>query len=192
MMRSYSFVLVMLCVAGSFTSAQVLSHVNFSAGAGFSVPQYQAGDALDTGWNVNFRGGVNVSPQLAADLDFTYNRSNLNAATLARLGEPNGDASIWSLTFNPVIKLAPSRNSVQPYITAGYGLYHRNVTLTQPAVVPALVCDPFFGFCITTPVGVNQVVASNSTLKTGFNAGLGFNFRLGDRRAKIFTEARYH
>jgi hypothetical protein len=71
-------------------------------------------------------------------------------------------------------------------------LYHRNVTLTQPAIVPTVVCDPFFGFCFPASVGVNQVVASNSTLKSGFNAGGGFDFRLGEHRMKIFTEARYH
>jgi hypothetical protein len=39
---------------------------------------------------------------------------------------------------------------------------------------------------------VDQVVASNSTLKPGFNAGGGIDFRIGSGRMKVFTEARYH
>jgi opacity protein-like surface antigen len=172
-------------------SAQVTEHFNFGGGAGFTVPTGRVGRSLDTGWNINLRGGVNVSHQLAADLDFTYSHSDLNSVTLARFKEPAGSVSFWSLTFNPVVKFATERIS-QPYITAGYGLYHRNLTLTQTTTIPTVVCDPFFGLCFPASVGVDQVVASNSTLKTGFNAGGGFDFRLGERRTKLFAEARYH
>jgi opacity protein-like surface antigen len=180
---------VLLCC---ISSAQIQERFNFGGGAGFTVPTERAGNSLNTGWNINLRGGVNIFPQVAADLDFTYNHSNLNNATLARFNEPNGNVGIWSLTFNPVVKLAHKESKIQPYVTAGYGLYHRNLTLTRPAVVGTLVCDPFFGFCFPATIGVDQVVASNSTLKTGFNAGGGFDFRLGHFPVKVFAEARYH
>jgi opacity protein-like surface antigen len=173
-------------------SGQVEERFNFGGGAGFTIPTERAGDSLNTGWNLNLRGGYNLSRQIAADLDFTYSHSNLNDATLARFGEPNGGVGTWSLTFNPVVRLAPTHSHIEPYVTAGYGLYHRNLTLSQPAIVPTVVCDPFFGFCFPANVGVNEVVASNSTYKGGFNAGGGIDFRLGQRRLKLFTEARYH
>jgi opacity protein-like surface antigen len=189
-LRTATFVVVFLL--SSFSFAQVEEHFNFGGGAGFTVPADRAGNSLNTGYNLNLRGGWNVSSFVAADLDFTYNHSGLNDATLARFGEPGGSVGIWSLTFNPVVKLAPSTSRVQPYFTAGYGLYHANLTLTQPSIVPTLSCDPFFGFCTQTAIGVDQVVASNSTLKSGFNAGGGFDFRVGHGRMKIFSEARYH
>ncbi|HZR56370.1 MAG TPA: outer membrane beta-barrel protein [Terriglobales bacterium] len=179
---------VLLC---SFSSAQVQQRFNFGGGAGFTIPTGRAANSLNTGWNINLRGGLNVSSHLAADLDFTYNHSNLNDATLARFNEPDGGMGIWSLTFNPVVKFAPKESRVQPYATAGYGLYHRNLTLSRPSSVGTFICDPFFG-CFPAVVGVNQVVASNSTLKTGFNAGGGFDFRLGQHAVKLFAEARYH
>lgn len=37
-------------------------------------------------------------PHLALDLDFNYNRWNLNNAALARYGEPNGYTTIWSFS----------------------------------------------------------------------------------------------
>lgn len=188
---------VVLCatftaILTALSSAQISQRFNFSAGGGVTVPTDRAGRALNTGWNVNFRGGVNVSRYLLADLDFTYANMRFNDATLATFNEPNGGIGTWSLTFNPVVKLAPPHSKIQPYITAGYGLYHMNFTLTRPASVPTVFCDPFFGFCFPGTVGVDQVVASDSTYKGGFNAGAGFDIPLGQSRVKIFTEARYH
>lgn len=39
---------------------------------------------------------------------------------------------------------------------------------------------------------VDQVVASFSTYKPGFNAGGGLEFGIGSSGLKLFTEARYH
>jgi Outer membrane protein beta-barrel domain len=169
-----------------------LQHFTFGAGAGFTMPTEHASDILNKGWNFNLRGGYNVSPQFAPTLDFTYTHSNLNSATLARLNEPNGDMGVWSLTFNPVFRFATSHSKVVPYFTAGYGIYHRNTTLSRPAIVQTFICDPFFGFCSPAFIGVNQTVASNSTVKPGANGGFGFEVPVGSRGVKIFAEARYH
>ena len=66
------------------------------------------------------------------------------------------------------------------------------MTLSQPTIVPTLVCDPFFGFCFPANVGVDQVVAPDSSYKGAFNAGGGLDLRLGQRRLKLFAEACYH
>jgi len=170
-------------------AAQVEEHFNFSGGAGFSVPTDAAGRNLNTGWNFDLRGGYNLA-HLSADVDFGYNYWNLTSAALARFGEPGGYNSIWSLSFNPVYRFAP-KSKADVYTTGGFGLYHRNLTLTRPATENVLVCDPFFGFCFPAVVGVTEVVASSSTYKGGFNLGGGVEFRLGDRRTKVFSEARY-
>jgi hypothetical protein len=135
---------------------------------------------------------VNITDYVAADLDFTYNHFAVNQTALARLGEPDGSVGLWSLTFNPVVKLTSSKSFARPYLTGGFGLYRLNLTLSQPTTVPAIVCDPFFGFCYTTAVGVNQVVFSNTTYKGGLNAGAGVDFRLGQHKASLFAEARYN
>lgn len=175
-----------------FCSAQILDKWNFGGGAGVSIPTDRAGKRLNTGWNINLRGGYNLASFLATDLDFTYQHSRLNDATLAEFNEPDGTSSMWSLTFNPVVKFARPSAKLVPYATAGYGLYHRDLTLTQPTTATELVCDPFLGFCFPATVGVNQVVASYDTYKAGWNGGGGLDFGLGDHRAKLFVEARYH
>lgn len=191
-MKLYASALIVILsvlLAGK-SSAQTTRHLNFSAGGGFSVPFDRAGHDLDTGWNLDFRGGYNATRHLALDLDFNYNRWDLNSTTLARYGEPGGYTTIWSLSFTPVYRLFP-RKRLDVYAFGGPGLYYRNLSLTQPTFVSSLFCDPFFGYCYPTTVGVSQVVASFSTYKGGVNVGTGVEVRVGGSRLKAFGEARY-
>jgi opacity protein-like surface antigen len=166
------------------------SHIDLGVGGGFTEPQSRMGNDVDMGWNFDVRGGYKASSHLALDLDFNYNRWNLNSAALARYGQPSGYTSIWSLSFTPVLR--GSRHwHVSPYVFGGPGLYYRNLTLTQPALVNTIYCDPFFGFCYPATLGVDQVVASATTYKMGFNLGAGLEFPLGDSHLKVFGEARY-
>lgn len=166
------------------------SHIDFGVGAGFSEPEGRAGNDVNTGWNFDVRGGYKPSRNLALDLDFNYNRWNLNSVALARYGEPNGYSTIWSFSFLPVVR-APQYWHIRPYAMAGPGLYYRNLTLTQPGLINSVFCDPFFGFCYPATFGVNQVVASSTTYKMGFNGGAGLEIPLGPSHLKAFGEARY-
>lgn len=166
------------------------SHIEIGAGAGFSEAFGRAGNNVDTGWNFDVRGGYKASHNLALDLDFNYNRWNLNNAALARYGEPGGYMQMFSVSFLPVLRGSP-RWHAAPYVFGGPGVYYRNLTLTQPTTVNTIFCDPFFGFCTPTSVGVNQVVASSTTWKGGVAAGAGLEFRLGQSNLKLFGEARY-
>jgi opacity protein-like surface antigen len=185
------FVLAMCFLLVIRVSAQDDRWFNLGGGAGFSLPTSDTSASLNTGWNVGVRGGLNVTPHFLADLDFTYNQWDLTRSALARFAEPNGHADVWSLTFTPVVRFAP-HSPVDAYILGGYGLYHRGLTITRPANATAIFCDFFFGFCFPTVVTVDQVVASFSTYKGGFNAGGGLEFRLGSTGLKAFGEARYH
>jgi opacity protein-like surface antigen len=164
---------------------------NISGGAGFSVPRARAGSNINTGWNLDVRGGYNISQYFLADLDFGFNRWTLNSSALARAAQPGGYADVWSLTFAPVVRLSP-HSTVDFYVVGGAGLYHRGLNFTQPALFTTLTCDPFFGYCYPVTVTGNQVVASFSTYKFGYNAGAGLEFRLGQTGWKAFTEARYN
>jgi len=164
--------------------------LDLGVGGGFTEPAGRAGSNLDTGWNFDVRGGYRASENVALDLDFNFNRWNLNSAALARYGEPGGYSTIWSVSFNPVLYGSPHWH-ISPYVTGGPGLYYRNLSLTQPGLVNSFFCDPFFGYCFPATVGVNQVVASATTYKMGFNAGAGLQFPLGHSPLKIFGEARY-
>ena len=74
-------------------SAQDHPRFNISAGAGVSIPTSDASANLKTGWNFVVRGGVNVSRDLLADLDFSYNHFSLTNAALA-----NSDSQLAMVT----------------------------------------------------------------------------------------------
>lgn len=186
----FALVLPLILFALAASSVAQWSRVNFSAGAGFTVPAESASNRVDTGWNLDFRGGYNATRHLALDLDFNYNYADLNHAALLRFAEPGGHVSIWSLTFNPVYHFMKPRSRFNAYVTGGYGLYHRDLTFTQPVLVNTFFCDPFFG-CFPASYTTNQVIASFDTYKGGFNAGGGIEYRLGESRVKLFAESRY-
>jgi hypothetical protein len=190
--RRVWLVSLVLAVAPLLATAQEnqWSHISFSAGGGFTEPQGRAGNNVDRGWNLDFRGGYKPSPHVALDLDWNYNRWDLNSGALARVGEPGGYMQIWSLSFLPTLKGSPHWH-VSPYVMGGPGLYYRNLSLTRPGLVNTFFCDPFFGFCYPATVGVNQVVASSTTYKMGVNAGAGLEARIGESQLKVFGEARY-
>lgn len=178
------------CLFGFGSASAQRSHIDVSAGAGFGEPESRAGSDLDVGWNLDFRGGYKPIRPLALDLDFNFNRWNLNGPALARYGQPGGYTTIWSFSFLPTWYFSPHWH-LTPYVMGGPGLYYRNLSLTQPALVNTFYCDPFFGFCYPATVGVNQVVASSTTYKMGINGGAGLEMSIGQSRIKLFGEARY-
>ena len=186
---SFAAMFVLLFV--SLAVSQDDHKFNVSAGGGFTVPNGRSGLYLNDGWNLDFRGGYNVSQYFLTDLDFGFDRSNLSSLALARAGQPGGYADVWSLTFAPMVRLAP-KSPVDVYLIGGAGLYHRGPNFTQPATFTTFACDPFFGYCYPVTVTGNQVVASYSTYKFGYNAGAGLEFKLGHTGLRAFAEARYN
>lgn len=179
------------CFATAYAQeSQNFSHIDLGVGAGFTEPMGHAGSNVNTGWNLDVRGGYRPIENLAFDLDFNYNRFNLNNAALARYGEPGGYSTVWSVSLTPVLYGSPHWH-ISPYVLGGPGLYYRNLSLTQPGLINSFYCDPFFGYCYPASIGVNQVVASATTYKMGFNAGAGLEFPLGSSPLKVFGEARY-
>ncbi len=180
------------CALGTALAQETdnFSHIDASVGAGFTEPAGHGGKNMNTGWNFDVRGGYRATENVALDLDFNYNRWNLNSAALARFGEPGGYTTIWSLSFTPVIYGSPHWH-IAPYVLAGPGLYYRNLSLTQPGLINSLACDPFWGYCFPATFGVDQVVGSATTYKMGFNAGAGLEFPFGHSPLKVFGEARY-
>ena len=123
-------------------------HIDASVGAGFTEPAGHGGNNVNTGWNFDVRGGYRATENVALDLDFNYNRWNLNNAALARFGEPGGYTTIWSVSFTPVIYGSPHWH-IAPYALAGPGVYYRNLSLTQPGLINSLACDPFWGILLS-------------------------------------------
>ena len=171
-------------LAAGAVYAQEVQPFSFAVGAGFTEPIGTAGRNLDIGWNAQLAGGYNFNSHFGAMLDFNYNSMGINSTTLSNLGAPGGNSHIMSFTLDPIVHVA-HHSHIDFYLTGGGGLYHRYDDLTAPVggFVPLGFYNvPYFG---------NEVLASYSINKPGFNAGAGLSF--GTKwHAKFYAEARYN
>jgi hypothetical protein len=176
-------------LAAGSARAQEAPRFTFNLGAGFTNPTGTAGDRLNTGWNFDLGGGVNLNRYVGALLKWNYNNLGMNAATLNGLGFPGGDIRVWSLTAEPIVHLFPERH-FDVYLTGGGGLYHQVRELTRPAIIGTYVYNPIVG-SYPAVVPVNLALESASVNKPGFNGGIGIT--LGTKwNAKFYVETQFH
>jgi hypothetical protein len=159
-------------------------------GAGYTPLVGAIGDRLDNGWHITFGAGYNFTDKFSILGRFMYNGFGVNRNVLIAADVPGADAHLIAVTAEPRIKFASSSHRVVPYFVGGVGYYRRTVNFTQPTLAAVTIFDPFFGFT-NILVPANQIIGSIVRDGIGGNAGLGFEFRLGNS-AKIFTEARFH
>jgi len=176
----------------SLAAIPALAQTGFTGyvGAGPTVPLNPlAKRTADVGWNVSAGGGISNN-HVGLMLDFMFNDLGVNSNTLTEVGAPQGSVRTWGFTLDPVFHVT-REGPADFYLTAGGGIYHRNVEFTQPGVAIVNGFDPFFGF-YPVAVGTNQILASYSVYKGGVDGGAGVAVRLGSSHVKAFVEARYH
>ena len=187
-MRKIVFIALFGIGAAGALEAQEVPPFTFTAGAGFTVPQRSFGRYTDIGYTVGGGAGFNFNPWLSALLDVNFNNMGINSNTLANFGAPGGTVRIWSFTIDPEVHVLRT-HGLDVYLTGGGGLYRREDQLTTPAAGLAPFVSPF-GFFFAPVVG-NQVLASYSVNKPGFNLGAGVD--LGSKwHMKFYAEARYN
>lgn len=187
-MKSFAFATGIGLIALASAGAQEIGNFTFDIGGGFTNTVGSTSRSLDNGWNVRGGVGYNFSPWLGAKINVGYDSMGINSGTLSSIGVPGGNVSVFTATFDPVLHLTPHRN-MDVYVTAGGGLFHRTQQLTQPTVVIAPAFNPFFGF-YSTAIGANQILASSTLNKPGFDVGAGVSFgRISHGR--FFAEARW-
>lgn len=161
---------------------------------GYSMVEGDAGDLLKSGWNLN--GGVTLKQPawpVALQFELGYNQFDIKKEALIVDDEEiasGGDVSIGSLTSG-LMWSAPSKGKVGFFLAAGVGGYRVEGRLTEPGVYGGWVCDPWLWWCYPG-IGVGDViVASESTTKFGYNAGVGVTFELPSS-SQLYIEAKYH
>jgi opacity protein-like surface antigen len=187
-MKKITLVAAIAILTAGAIQAQEAPPFTFNLGAGFVEPIGTFGRYNDTGWNVQGGAGFNFNQWASLMLDANFNNMGINSTTLNNFGAPGGTVQIWSFTVDPVVHLTGQRK-LDVYVTGGGGLYRREDQLTAPTAGFEPVFGPF-GF-FNVPVVGNQVLASYSVNRPGFDLGAGVN--LGSKwRAKFYAEARYN
>ena len=109
---------------------------------------------------------------------------------LTEAGVPSADSHLWSITADPKIRFGGARH-FDPYLVGSVGYFRRTVNFTAPTLTPVTLFDPFFGVLFPSLVPASVTLGSITRSGIGGGGGLGFNFRLGSSRTKLYIEARY-
>jgi opacity protein-like surface antigen len=159
---------------------------NFNMAGGYTVPTSSTGNQLEGSGNVSVGGGYNFSPSLGIVGEFDYSALGVSSATLNSLDVSDGNAHIWSLTANPIVRF-PLGHRIGAYAIGGGGLYQRKLEFTSPTT--ATLFNPIFG---TSGVPADQVLGSLTSTVGGLDAGGGLTYSLREGGPKLYVEARYN
>ena len=186
-----TFMVATMIVSGfaATTYAQDEHRLTLNAGAGFTPLVGRIGKSLDNGWSVTAGGGYAFTSHFESNVQLSYSAFGVTHSILAAAKVPDGNSHLWSITFDPKIRLGRER-TVDPYVVGGVGYYRRTIQFT-PTAVPLTVFDPFFGF-FSTLVPANGVPRTITQDGIGGSLGAGFDVKFGQRGLRFFAEARYH
>jgi len=172
----------------------VVGHFSF----GVSLPQGDAGDALEDGWA--FHGGATwfsqKRPNLGLRMDLGIDWFDVRSAVLGGIDtdeflpgvQPpdNGYARAWSGTVD-LLWSPSSQGSVGWYLVAGVGVYYTQAELSEDGF--GVYCDPWWYWCYG--VEGEYIIKSKSNWEWGLNAGAGLTFKAGPG-TEFYLEAVYH
>jgi len=175
---------------------------HFAMGA--SLPTANLDDIVDDAFYLN--GGATYWPNnwaMGINLDLGWAEHDVSRAALDAINDAidadpgnmgsvtGGDVAVWSGSVNAI--WGPDMGgSVGFYVIGGVGLdYIDSKLTTQGLVYYPPFCDPWWGWCIPGGVGPGTlIVASDSTWKFAWNAGIGIDFELASG-SKLYLEAKY-
>lgn len=181
--------LFLLCsFAGSFCAAQELQKFTMEAAGGITLPMGSAKDEMKTGYNVLIGAGWKFTPNIAALVEFQFDRFSLTPATLTANNQTAGFNRFWSFGISPRYYIRPARK-LSEYVTVGAGIYGRELAFTDPSQIQTY-CDPYYGQgCQSSSA---PIVASNTNYKPGISAGGGLAYSPFGTRVKLIVDARYN
>ena len=162
----------------------------FNIGGGYSPLLGQLSDRLDNGWHVTGGLGVRAKSRFELNGQFTYHGFGVKPIVLTEAGVPSADSHLWSITADPKIRFGGTHH-FDPYVVGSVGYFRRTVNFTAPTVAPVTLFDPFFDVFFPGLVPASIRLGSLTRSGIGGGGGLGFNFRLGASKTKLYIEARY-
>lgn len=163
---------------------------SLGAGGGASLPSGDLADRFDSGWNLHADLTYHATPTLGLQLAYGHHEFGAKADLFdftALEGTQKFDTASLGLVLS-----TPRDRSVGGYLTAGGGLYFREVEVTRfEGSVTVPICDPWLGFCYGSTVPIESIVGQRSTTDLGVHLGAGLTVRAGDD-VTLFVEARFH
>jgi hypothetical protein len=111
-------------------------------------------------------------------------------STGRQVNEPAGNAHIWALKLDPVLRFL-NIGPAHVYAIVGGGYYRRTVQFTRATTTVVDIFDPWWGYFGPAVVPENQVLGTVTKGAGGANGGLGASFNVSGH-TQHYVEARYH
>ena len=175
--------------------AQDKKEVQGYIAGGYVMPEGNAADFLNAGWNLS--GGLILRPRpenpFGIRFDFGYsdmgaNNTAIDIGTAAGYRVDGGYMSMWNLTAEALWEFG-NPDKVGGYLGVGFGGYSRYAALTADVQQVGYICDPWWG-CYYASYPGTQTIVHDKLTKFGWSTALGMTFAVGN--GQMYLEARYH
>lgn len=195
MIKRFRFVpLAMLLVASTQFNARAAGSddpTQWHGWIGYSGIGGDVSDIAKDGWSLGF--GVLYTPpkgviQVRGDLGYDFWDIKTGDIPTGEVHIDDGDAS--SFSFRAGVQAGTDRDGFNFYGGVGIGGYYLRAQLTETALIPGTICDPWWGYCYPAVVEGDVILADDSTTKFGYYAMIGGSFEVG--AGEMFIEATYH
>lgn len=161
-----------------------------SASGGFTMITGADGGKLDHGGTFQAGVGHFFNSHVGITGNFMFDGLGITRHELDVLGQPDGNARVYSLTIDPMVKFKLAHHW-SGYLIGGGGYLRRTIEFTQPTLAQTFVFDPWWGYVGPALVPVNQVLGSITSNSGALDIGGGLNIPLPDTQLKLFVESRY-
>ncbi len=171
-------------------SDESFHHLTLSAGAGLTTITGADAGKLDHGGNLQLNGGYFFNRYLGITGNFMFSGLGITRNELNSLNVPDGSARVYSVTFDPTLRV-PLGRGFSAYVLVGGGYLRRTVEFTARTLAQTTIYDPWWGYFGPALVPVNQILGTVTNNSGAFDVGGGLNIPLRSTGAKLFVEARY-
>jgi len=176
--------------AGTCLAQREESPVTFHLAGGLTTITGFDSGRLDQGGNLQVGGGHFFNRYFGIEGNFMWNQLGITRSELNNLGQPDGNARVYTFTVDPTVRL-PLARGFSAYAFAGGGFLRRTVEFTQPTVAGTFIFDPWWGYVGPALVPANLVLGSVSSNSGAFDGGGGINIPTVGKGPHVFIEARY-
>ncbi len=175
--------------------------VTTSLGMPLSGPLNPMKNHASLGWGISAGVGGNFDRHNAIIGEFMWNWLYPSNATLEPIrialqsANVSGHGNLFAFTGNYRLELRG--RTYGTYFIGGPGWYYRTASLSRPVPTGTpITCSPawlWWGYnCAAGLVITNLTEVHSNAGALGFNAGIGFTFRVGEAPNRMYVESRYH
>jgi hypothetical protein len=168
-------------------------NLNFGAGPGF--PLSSTANFVHNSYDLVVGGGPNLRPHIKMNAEFMFHGIPVNQDIVKQVGVSDIKGRLYALSGNLMLGTSIGGRK-GAYLIGGGGWYRRTLEAKQTVLKEGTVCVPFWDWwnvqCVDGIYPTDVTVGSRTVSAPGFNVGGGLTYALGESRANVYFEVRYH